>query len=163
LRPPPPALALETRARRPIANELRPELPREILDANTTLFARERPRARLRSITNTYNCVGMVVGSRRVWIDPADLIRILVEDGYRKLNGLAEAQFGDVVVYRNAKREVVHVGIVIGKNLYDPEAVRDPLVVLSKWGGAGEYEHDLSDVPVQLGSPAEFWTDRKGT
>ncbi len=38
----------------------------------------------------------------------------------------------------------------------------DPLTVLSKWGGEGEYMHDMSDVPELFGTPAEFWTHRKG-
>jgi hypothetical protein len=57
---------------------------------------------------------------------------------------------------------VVHVGIVVRKNLFDPENPRDTLVVLSKWGHEGEYEHDASEVPVLCGRPVEFWTDRKG-
>jgi hypothetical protein len=67
-----------------------------------------------------------------------------------------------VVVYRSDDGEVCHAGIVLRKNLYDPEAPRDTLVVLSKWGAEGEYEHDASDVPLLCGQPAEYWTDRKG-
>jgi len=74
--------------------------------------------------------------------------------------GAAEAQFGDVVVYRK-DGEISHVGIVARKNLYIPDDPQDPLVILSKWGQIGEYEHDLTDVPYLLGKPAEYWTDRK--
>jgi hypothetical protein len=35
------------------------------------------------------------------------------------------------------------------------------IVVLSKWGYDGEYPHKVSYVPDALGSPEEFWTDRK--
>jgi hypothetical protein len=104
----------------------------------------------------------MVVASRRTWVDPGDLLRILAEDGYRKLRGEAEAEFGDVVVYRDDSNDVCHAGVVVRKNLYDPGNPRDILVVLSKWGHEGEYEHDATYVPVFCGRPAEYWTDRKG-
>jgi hypothetical protein len=48
------------------------------------------------------------------------------------------------------------------KRLFNPEEPSDVLVVVSKWGADGEYEHDVTDVPKLLGAPAEYWTDRKG-
>jgi hypothetical protein len=51
-------------------------------------------------------------------------------------------------ILRDNSGEVSHAGIVVGKNLYNPEAPRDTLVVLSKWGDEGEYEHDATDVPL---------------
>jgi hypothetical protein len=104
----------------------------------------------------------MVVANRRTWVDPQHLIQILKQDGYRKLSGEAEADVGDVVVYRDNGGEVCHAGIVTRKKLFDPTNPKDTLVILSKWGADGEYFHDASSVPELLGQPAEFWTDRKG-
>jgi hypothetical protein len=157
-----PSLLVETRRAWRIPNEMRPELHPAVLAASLGIWKKAKPNARFRSITGTYNCIGMVVASRRTWVDPEHLLRILQEDGYRQLASEAETQFGDVVIYRDSAREVSHAGLVVGKNLYDPDNPRDALVVLSKWGHEGEYEHDASDVPPFCGLPAEFWTDRKG-
>lgn len=158
---PDPPLALETRARRPIPNEVRKERPRVALDAAVAHWRTLRPNALLRSISNTYNCVGLVVACRRVWAWPEDLVRVLIEDGYRRLAGEVEVEFGDIVVYEDDDGEVTHVGIVIGKNVLTPGSSRDVLRVLSKWGGDGEYLHDLSHVPQVYGRVAAFWTDRR--
>jgi hypothetical protein len=103
----------------------------------------------------------MVVASRRVWAWPEDLIQVLMQDGYRQLKGEVEAEFGDVVVYQDDDGDVTHVGIVIGKKLIDPSSPRDSLRVLSKWGGDGEYLHDLSCVPQVYGKALAFWTGRR--
>ena len=157
-----PSLLLETRARWQIPNEMRPDLNPVVRAESIRIWRENRPNARLRSITGTYNCIGLIVASRRTWVDPGDLLRVLTDDGYRRLRGEAEAELGDVVVYRDHAREVCHAGIVVRKNLYDPTNPGEALVVLSKWGQEGEYEHDASDVPELCGQPVEFWTDRKG-
>jgi hypothetical protein len=120
------------------------------------------PDALLRSITATYNCVGLVVASRRTWVDTEHLLTILIEDGSRRLRGPEEARVGDVVVYRDEAGDVSHVGMVSQKKIADPRSDADFLQVLSKWGADGEYFHDATDVPYLLGRPAEYWTDRKG-
>lgn len=155
-------LLLETRARWQIPNETRPERPAVALAESIRILGEAFPDARLRSITAVYNCVGLVVASRRTWADPEHLIRVLREDGYRRLGGAAEAEPGDVVAYHDPDGEVCHVGIVVQKNLALPGTPTDSLKVLSKWGADGEYVHDLSRVPYLLGIPAEFWTDRRG-
>lgn len=159
---PEPPLALETRSRWPIPNEPRLERPKVALDASIDLFRSLFPEAAPRSITATYNCIGLIVAGRRTWVDPEHLLRILKEDGYRRLPSAAEAEPGDVVVYHDSQGEVCHAGIVTGKNLLLPGDSRDVLKVLSKWGADGEYVHDASRVPQLLGMPTEFWTDRRG-
>jgi hypothetical protein len=161
LKTPPPSLLIETRAKWRIPNEMRLESSEVFFRESVRIWRAARPNARLRSLTSTYNCIGLVVACRRAWVDPEDLLRVLQDDGYRRLLGEAEAQAGDVVVYRNDHGEVCHAGIVVRKNLYNPENRKDTLVVLSKWGAEGEYEHDASDVPVFCGHPSEYWTDRK--
>jgi hypothetical protein len=158
----PGGLALETRAKWPIPNEVRPELPTVVLEASVELHKESFPDANLRSLTGTYNCMGPVVANRRVWVDPEHFVQILQGDGYRKLRGVKEVEPGDVVVYRDHKGEICHVGIVVRKNVVIPGEQEEPLQVLSKWGADGEYTHGMSAVPFYLGKPAEFWTDRKG-
>ncbi|HKI34603.1 MAG TPA: hypothetical protein VKA46_22295 [Gemmataceae bacterium] len=155
-------LLLETRGRWRIPNELRPERPMIALAESIRILGDAFPDARLRSITATYNCMGLVVASRRTWVDPEHLIRILREDGFRRLGSAAEAEPGDVVAYHDPDGEICHVGIVVQKNLALPSTPTDPLKVLSKWGADGEYLHDMSRVPYLLGVAAEFWTDRRG-
>ena len=157
-----PELLLETRGKGKVQNQMRPELHPVVAKASIDERKKDRPDAKLRSFTGVYNCVGMVVASRRTWVDTDDLLRILKEDGYRQLNSEVETRCGDLVVYRDRQGEVSHVAIVVRKNLYDPQNPKDTLVVLSKWGAEGEYEHDASYVPVLCGKPAEYWTDRKG-
>jgi hypothetical protein len=158
-----PPLALETRARKPIPNEVRLERPKAALDASAALFRGLFPDAVLRSLTATYNCVGMIVASRRTWVDPEDLIRVLQEDGYRKLAGAVEAEAGDVVVYQDLQGEVCHAGLVVWKNVLVAGQQGDLLTVLSKWGADGEYIHGMTRLPTLLGTPSQFWTDRRGT
>jgi hypothetical protein len=105
----------------------------------------------------------MIVAARRAWVDPDNLIWILEDDGFQRLQGIQQVEIGDLVVYRSTDGDVSHVGVVLRKKLIiGAEKKGDPLVVLSKWGGDGEYIHEMSDVPALLGSPSEFWTDRKG-
>lgn len=154
-------LLLQTRKKWDIPNELRPERPREALQAAIELAKEICPEAILRSITNAYNCMGLVVAARRVWVDPEHVVKILTDDGCTRLAGPETADRGDVVVYHNDRAEPVHVAIVLWKNLFVPGDPKDLLTVLSKWGGDGEYIHEASKVPGYLGRPGEYWTDRR--
>lgn len=155
------SLVLQTRARWQIPNELRPERNPASLRAAVEIARSIIPEAILRSITATYNCVGMVVASRRTWVDPADLLRVLREDGHRKLKGPEDTEPGDIIIYHDENGEPCHVGLVVRKNLLLGRGPEDLLTVLSKWGADGEYIHGASRVPGFLGRPAEYWTDRR--
>ncbi len=155
------SLLLQTRARWMIPNEVRRERPAAALRAAIDLMRELFPEARLRSITSAYNCMGLVVASRRTWVDPEHLVRILTDDGYRQIMRPENAESGDVVVYHDPDGEPSHVGIVVGKNLAIPGENRDLLLVLSKWGADGEYVHELTSLPVVLGRPGQYWTDRR--
>jgi len=154
-------LLLETRARWRVPNLLRLERPQVALKAAAEIHATLFPDAILRSLSATYNCIGLVVANRRTWVDPDHLIRILRDDGYRQLAGEAEAEIGDIVVYRDERGEVCHAGIVVSKNFLVAGENRDALRILSQWGADGEYIHDLSRLPALLGVASEFWTDRR--
>jgi hypothetical protein len=118
------------------------------------------PEAQLRSITATYNCVDLIVASRRAWVDPEHLVKILKDDGYRLLQRAEDAESGDVVVYHDPDGEPCHAAFVVGKNLAVAGENRDLLTVLSKWGADGEYLHEATKLPLLLGRPAQFWMDR---
>jgi hypothetical protein len=144
-----------------IPNELRMERPVAALRAAVDLIRELFPEAKLRSITGTYNCAGLVIASRRTWVDPEHLVKILQDDGYRQLRGPEDAEAGDVVVYHDSDGEPCHVGIVMTKNLIVAGESRDLLTVLSKWGADEEYVHDLTKLPLLLGRPVQYWTDRR--
>jgi hypothetical protein len=155
----PTALRLSTRQGNHIPNERRLEQPPEVLKAAVAIHSQEHPDARLRSITAVYNCMGLIFASRRTWIDTTSLMMILQADGYKRVSELSELQPGDVVVYRNHD-EVSYVAVVLAMK---PEIVTASwkITVISKWGGDGEYIHDIKDVPPLYGQPVEFWTDRR--
>jgi hypothetical protein len=119
------------------------------------------PEAQLRSITATYNCVGLIVACRRVWVNPEHLVKILKDDGYRLLQRAEDTESGDVVVYHDPEDEPCLVAFVVAKNLAVAGENRDLLTVLSKWGADGEYLHEATKLPLLLRRPAQAWTDRR--
>lgn len=136
------------------------EFPPAANEANVRRWSGEFPNAILRSISGTYNCMGMVFASRRTWVDISELRMILEEDGYQKLPNSSFAFLGDVVVYQYGQSGYHHVGIIAElRRLPGGDA---PLMkILSKWGDAGEYIHSLNEVPATYGVPYEYWTERR--
>jgi len=106
-----------------------------------------------------YNCLGLVFGSRRTWIEPDYLEMILSEDGLRKLSQESEIMVGDIVVYRDEDGDASHTGLVSEIRIDIATASRE-IMILSQWGKDGEYFHPVSDVSPLLGMPTEYWTDR---
>lgn len=154
------SIPLATKQGRFIPNERRPERAPDALQAAVNLMRLERPDARLRSISATYNCVGLVFANRRTLVDTDDVPMILHEDGYYQVPRLDQVSAGDVVVYRNAIGEIVHVGVVLCK---EPE-VRTAtwkVTILSQWGANGEYIHAPDYVPQALGQPSGYWSERR--
>jgi hypothetical protein len=153
-------IPLATKRKTPIINVRRMEQCPEQLRAAIEVWERLRPDAIYRSISATYNCMGLVFGCRRTIIDIDSLRMILVEDGYRRVPSETDLTIGDVVIYRLAGYGNKHVGIVSEKRLA-PATASWKIQVLSKWGSDGEYFHDINYVPDAYGRPAEFWTDRR--
>ena len=151
-------LPLATREGRQIPNDRRPQVRPEIMRAARDIVVGSHPTVRARSLSAVYDCMGMVFGSRRVWIDTDELELILDGDDYRRLSDGGEVTEGDVVVYRD-EDVVTHVGIVARTRQNLAQAVTE-ITVLSQWGRHGEYFHGIDDVDSRLGTPAEFWTDR---
>lgn len=150
---------LKTKKGTQIPNERRMELEPARLQAIRDGFLSKYSSLQVRSLSATYNCMGMVFANRRTCIDPKHLPLILRDDGYRRTTS-EELQPGDVVVYRDGVGNTTHVGIVfkIKVNLEDADR---RVTILSQWGRAGEYFHAVNDVNELLGTPSEYWTDRQ--
>ena len=155
----PAAIPLATREGNFIENARRPpKHPRILLEA-LRIHTEAHQSLRLRSLASEYNCVGMVFACRRTCIEPELTPRILKEDGYRRI-APADASVGDVIVYKNGQGELVHIGLVI-THYPEVRAGKWKTAVLSQWGSVGEYFHDAEDVPLFLGKPVEYWTERR--
>lgn len=158
-------LPLTTKQGNLIPNERRMELPDVNLTAALELVNNALPPnadRRLRSISSTYNCVGMVLASRRTEVHPRHVRQVLEEDGYLPVADLAAVEKGDVVVYVDAEDTVQHVGVVMAMQ---PDLRADaPLPfrawILSKWGAGGEYLHWADDVLPAYGVP-HYYSERK--
>src|SRR5882762_3616948 len=151
-------LPLATRTGRPIRNEVRRERAPESLRAAVQLWARERPAADLRSISATYNCMGLVFATRRTWIDTEELQFILDQDGYKRI-ATPDVEPGDLVVYqRDGQR--THVALVLQADVMFAGRMPKMLYACSQWGADGEYFHAAAYVPSHFGQPTEYWTDR---
>ena len=157
----PNALKLYTRRHNYVINEMPSELPPDQLQALQRDTAVGRLIVLIRSLTATYNCMGMVFASRRTSIRPSELELFRLDDGLKDLpGGPSEAEIGDIIVYRKGGVPK-HVGVVLqlGKNR---QAFETEMLVLSKWGEAGECVHLLGDVPSAYGTEYQILTDRRG-
>ncbi len=153
-------IPLSTKRGTAIPNAQRLERPHSALAAGVALWGTERPQARLRSVTSTYNCVALVLACRRTWVDTEEISLVLTEDGFRRLAGVGEAQRADLELYRDAQGDLAHIGLVIS-NTPDIETAGWDTMVLSKWGWDGEYYHPVDHVPQIYGRPAEYWSERQ--
>lgn len=152
---------LYTRANNFIENERPPEKTIDRLQEGHRLATSGRNSVTLRSLTALYNCMGLVFATRRTWIscDEHTIERFREDDDLRELSGgLAAAWQGDIVVYYRDGCPM-HIGVIarIKKNLLGSFDV----LVLSKWGDAGEYLHNIDDVPDAYGRDKRILSDRK--
>ena len=153
------SLALETTTKRRIRNVRRLEAPPDRRKAVFNLFKSTFTYAEIRSVSQCYNCMGLVFASRRTCLEIDDLQDILNDDGYRPLPNSDVCDVGDVVVY---KRDHVrtHVGIIIKKERRLENGTWK-IFVMSQWGWDAEVIHPLESVHPEYGIAEEFWTDRK--
>jgi hypothetical protein len=152
------SIQLSTKKGNHIPNERRKERSPESLKAAEEIWKKKFPHIRTRSLSATYNCVGLVFGCRRTCIDPENLTKILQEDGYKKLPDNSHFLPGDLVIYVN-NQQYSHIGVIVHvePNFHDGTYV---VTILSQWGADGEYLHLLEHVPDDYGTP-EFWSERK--
>lgn len=155
-----PGIPLGTRIGRHIPNRRRHQCPAEIMRAAIELTKQICPEARLCSMDSTYNCVGLVLASRRTNVDLGELSWILQDDGYKQITE-DKVEVGDLVVYRyDDEHPVNHVGIIVEK-VVDLKAAHMRFSVLSQWGSHGEYFHEATNVPTQwYGTHLDFFTHR---
>lgn len=152
-------IALATSRGTDIPNARRLERAPEALAAGRQLVLNNHPSARLRSLTGTYNCVGMVFANRRTCIEPSHVQMILDEDGFRETKP-EHVLPGDIVVYRDEGGEISHVAIVVSHEA-DLAKAKWKTIVLSQWGADGEYIHDFEDVHQTLGRPDKFYSEKR--
>jgi hypothetical protein len=154
------AIRIGTRKTQHVKNEIRAEYPPDQLRNDLDMIRRDFPQAEIRSVTATYNCVGMVFACRRTCIEPEEIETFLRDDEYMQLSTLNEAQIGDIVIYRDTHNIRQHIGIVCTRieNLISATV---QFKILSKWGPWAELIHDPQDIYRPWGTLAEVWTDRK--
>lgn len=106
---------------------------------------------RLREPTAGYNCFGHVFASRRTAIYPPQIEQIvdqiLVEDGYSRIERLAEARVDDVVIYYDAQGPT-HVARIVelrAAALVPQHAFTVPWVQSKFDDVSGEYVHAIDD------------------
>jgi len=152
------SIPLATKQGNWIRNVRKPEhLPGRLRSAAKALCG-AFPNIRLRSLSATYNCVGMVFAARRTWVEPEEIDLIRRDDEYIRVE---RPVVGDLVVYRrSADGGICHIGQVVEIER-DVQTAHHRATVLSQWGQDGEYLHDIADVPELYGSQREFWTERR--
>lgn len=154
------AVLLGTLKTRHIRNERRKEWSPEKLRQDVQMCLKDYPDNKVRSVTAIYNCVGMVFSTRRTWIEPSLVYKLLYDDDYVMLPSTDDAQVGDVAIYKTSAGVVKHVGIVIERKI-DVAAAKPLFQILSKWGPWAEFIHKPGDIFPAWGSFVEAWTDRK--
>jgi hypothetical protein len=131
------------------------------MKAARDLWEGQFPSIRVRSLSATYDCVGMALASRRTAIGAEHLKLILDGDGFKPVLRRSEVVEGDLIVYRAAPDgEMEHVGVILSirRCLSRGEIEFD---CLSQWGEDGEYIHGEATVPARYGTHREFWSERK--
>jgi hypothetical protein len=142
-----------------IRNWQRREQPTDAL-RDAVRFATEGHEGRvLRSLTSRYNCIGMAFANRRTCIEPTEVPMILKEDEYVEVPKAADVMPGDLVLYEDGDG-ISHVAVVVSNEprLQDGDST---IRVISQWGSDGEYMHEYRDVPLLLGRPVRFYSERR--
>ena len=108
-------------------------------------FTRKFPAMseRTKKPTSTYNCHGLVFGSRRTQIDDPEVVRkILDDDGYKQIKH-EKVRAGDIILYI-VDGDIEHSGIVV-----EPANSRNlnQTMVVSKWGTFTEVHHPHHQCP----------------
>jgi len=103
--------------------------------------------------TSMYNCHGMTFASRRTGIHRPAIVRmILKEDEYQRVSD-AEKTVGDIVIYVEGG-DISHSGVIV--EMRKTFTGHMPWV-LSKWGDAPEFIHELRDCPYSQADQIEYY------
>lgn len=156
------SIDLQTAKRRRIPNvQLSQRTPEEMMAARQ-IATGGSTRREMRSLSATYNCVGMVFGNRRTAIEPEHVPMILRDDGYVEVDREENVTIGDVIVYEDeATGEVLHVGWVVANHLAIEGGSVRKIRILSQFGRDGEYFHDHTDVPSMYGRKFRFYSESR--
>jgi hypothetical protein len=118
---------------------------REEMDAiNDAIVASHPSVTILGDPTPRYDCHGFTFGAGRGWWTRQDRVESILADQGWILRADGDQQVGDIAIYRK-EGVITHSGIVSA--VQDGTAIR----IQSKWGKAGLYEHDPTDVPKDYG------------
>lgn len=126
------------------ASPTQAEFTRKETDAINDAIVASHPSVTILSDpTPRYDCHGFTFGAGRGWIQQDRVESILADQGWiLRADGAQEV--GDIAIYRK-EGVITHSGIVSA--VQDGTATR----IQSKWGKAGLYEHDPTDVPKAYG------------
>lgn len=145
-------LALQTRQKSNVANEINEIQPTAGMRQQADDYKRKYRREFHRNTdpTSTYNCHGLTFAARRTQIfDPAEILKILAEDGYNLISRSA-LEPGDIAIYRNPTNgDIEHSGIVVERTDYGAR-------ILSKWGSCHEVVHSVAESPYDA-SAVEYY------
>jgi hypothetical protein len=137
-------LALETRRKRSIPNEMNRIIPDAGLSFQVEHHKRDYPSATHRNVgpCRTFNCHGLTFASRRTWLHGTYEIQMILDDDDYILISVELATAGDIIIYR--KNSVIeHSGIVVQSFDFGDK------LVLSKWGPCQEVIHKVRDCPYR--------------
>lgn len=152
------SIPLATRDRQLIANELdnafEPKI-REVKDKAARRYRLPTGAKRVRGLDPTYNCVGFIFASARVFVPVSEVSTILDGDDYYSINP-KQVRAGDVVTWSTDKG-FEHVGLVV--DVKDAFGVPQP-TILSKWNALGTFLHAPNSVPTDFGTKIAYWRVR---
>jgi len=156
------SIKLSTKKGRWINNVRRNERAPLAMKAAEDFTHKNCPGIITRSLSSSYNCVGMVFSSRRTWIDPDQLQKIFYDDEYIRISEKSRLMVGDLVIYKsNSKsKDCDHIGIII-QIVPQPGEQDFKILVLSQLGADGEYIHEEDNVPPHIGNFREYFSERK--
>jgi hypothetical protein len=135
-------LALQTRKGGVIDNAMNPARPHAGLLLQIQQLKLTYSEATHRDVgpSARYNCHGLTFASRRTGIyNPAQVQKILTDDGYRKLDMTDRPVCGDIAVYLE-DGDVTHSGIVAAN-------INNIPWILGKWGECHEVIHPVNHCP----------------
>lgn len=136
-------LALQTRRENDIVNEINREkaIPGYQSAVNDLIAKHPKAKPRTKTPCLSYDCHGLTFAARRSNIASDQVEMIRNDDEYKEVPR-EQVLPGDIVIYKNAKGEWHHSGMVVSEY----EGLVGPWIV-SKWGECQEMLHRMSDCP----------------
>ena len=140
-------IRLETSKRTGIPNKQVGEISPVEMNINKTIPRRFPNIVQRTEMSPLYNCHGLTFASRRTRLtDGPSVRRILSDDEWKEVE-VSDLLAGDIVIYYSEDGDPNHSGIFA---YFD--ALKVP-VICSKWGTAGEFVHQLNDIPGEVYGP----------